>query len=229
LPSRAERLQTKEERAMSVAVYEDGLRGHADVVVRYRDGRRYPLDVGRWHGPARGADASLLDRVHGTALDIGCGPGRLVAALTQRGVDALGIDIAPTAVGLTRRAGGQALQLSVFDDVLAAGCWDVAVLADGNIGIGGDPVRLLRRVADLLSANGRVLVELDAPHVRGGCVEVRLEHADGQAGAWFPWAHVAADEIAPLAVEAGLRVVEQWTAVDRPVPVHRWFATLAKA
>ena len=214
---------------MSVAVYEDGLRGDAAVVVRYRDGRTLPLDVARWHGPARGADDSLLGRVSGSALDIGCGPGRLVAALADRGVTALGIDIAPTAVGLTRLAGGRALQLSVFDDIPDAGRWDVAVLADGNIGIGGDPLRLLRRVAELLTATGRVLVELDAPQSGARSELVRLEDSAGRAGAWFPWAHVGADAIAPLAAAAGLQVVEEWTAPDKPAPAARWFAALARA
>ena len=214
---------------MSVAVYEDSLRGNAAVVVRYRDGRTLPLDVERWQGPARGADESMLGRVTGSALDIGCGPGRLVAALAARGVAALGIDIAPAAVGLTRRAGGQALQLSVFDDIPRAGQWDVAVLADGNIGIGGDPLRLLRRAAELLSPTGRVLVELDPPHSGARSDQVRLEDAEGNAGAWFRWAHVAADAIGPLAAKAGLRVLEEWTAPDQPTPISRWFAALARA
>lgn len=210
-------------------MYEAGLRGEAAVFVRYGDGRTLPLDVGRWHGPARGADDTLLSRVSGAALDIGCGPGRLVAALAARGGTALGIDIAPAAVGLTRRAGGRALQLSVFDDVPQAGSWDAVVLADGNIGIGGDPQRLLRRVAELLSPDGRVLVELDPPHSGGGCDLVRLEDRDGNVGAWFRWAHVAADTIEPLASAAGLRVVEEWTAPDQPTPVSRWFAALSLA
>ncbi|MCA1720551.1 MAG: class I SAM-dependent methyltransferase [Actinobacteria bacterium] len=182
--------------------------------------------LARWSGPARGADDSLLARVTGPALDIGCGPGRLVAALAARGVPALGIDIAPAAVGLTRRAGGRALQLSVFDEVPDAGRWGCAVLADGNIGIGGDPVRLLRRSAELLAAGGQVLVELAAPRSGSRAVQVRLEDADGNAGAWFPWAHVAADALAPLALQAGLRVVEAWCepAVGDPL---RWFAALA--
>ncbi|GAC1444353.1 MAG: class I SAM-dependent methyltransferase [Mycobacteriales bacterium] len=214
---------------MSVAVYEDSLRGNAAVFVRYRDGRTLPLDVERWQGPARGADESMLRRITGSALDIGCGPGRLVAALAARGVTALGIDIAPVAVGLTRRAGGQALQLSVFDDVPRAGHWDVAVLADGNIGIGGDPLRLLRRAAELLSPTGRVLVELDPPRSGTRSEQVRLEDADGNAGAWFPWAHVPADAISPLAAMAGWRVSEQWSAPDQPTPVSRWFAALDRA
>jgi SAM-dependent methyltransferase len=214
---------------MSVAMYETGLSGDAAVFVRHRDGRAFRLDVERWHGPARGADDTLLDRVWGPALDVGCGPGRLVAALTARGVSALGIDIAPAAVGLTRRAGGRALQLSVFDEVPQAGSWETVVLADGNIGIGGDPHRLLCRAAELLSPQGRVLVELDPPRSGSGSELVRLEDADGNAGAWFPWATVAADTVGALAASAALQVVDEWTAPDRPAPVSRWFAALAHA
>jgi SAM-dependent methyltransferase len=213
---------------MSVAVYEQSLQSGTPAVIRYDDGSTAALDVARWSGPARGADDSLLARITGPALDIGCGPGRLVAALACRGIPALGIDIAPTAVGLTRRAGGRALQLSVFDDVPEAGCWGSAVLADGNIGIGGDPVRLLRRTAELLAPDGRVLVELAAPRSGARSVQVRLEDADGNAGAWFPWAHVAADALAPLALRAGLRVVEEWCEPADGDPV-RWFAALALA
>lgn len=214
---------------MSVAVYEDSLRTGAAVLVRSVDGTAVPLDVARWQGPARGADGTLLARVQGPALDVGCGPGRLVAALAARGIAALGIDIAPAAVGMTREAGGRALQLSVFDDVPEAGRWGCAVLADGNIGIGGDPVRLLRRTADLLAPGGRVLVELAPPRSGARIDRVRLEDSDGRVGAWFPWAHVAADALAPLARRAGLVVIEQWSAPDPPVDdTARWFAALAR-
>ncbi len=215
---------------MSLALYEDGLRSGSGVLARYQaTGVLVPLDVDRWQGPARGADESLLCRAIGQTLDIGCGPGRLVAALTARGVPALGIDIAPAAVGLTRRAGGRALQLSVFDQVPGAGSWDCAVLADGNIGIGGDPARLLRRVRELLTPEGRLLVELDSPGTGLRLEQVRLEDADGRVGQWFAWAHVAADLVQPLAATAGLQVRDQWSAPDPPVDGQsRWFAELVR-
>jgi SAM-dependent methyltransferase len=206
---------------MSVAVYEDGLRRDTTVLVRYRDGSAVPLDVERWHGPARGADDSLLRRVDGAALDVGCGPGRLVAALTARGLPALGIDIAPAAVGLTRQAGGRALQLSVFDVIPDAGRWSYAVLADGNIGIGGDPVALLRRIAALLAPGGDALVELDPPGRGLRHDHVRLH--PNPAGTWFTWAWVGADAIAEVAARAGFRVT--WTTSRG----HRWFARLERS
>ena len=61
-----------------------------------------------------------------------------------------------------------------------AGRYAGALLLDGNIGIGGDPVALLRRVARLLAPGGAVVVEVE-PRLRGVRVErVRLERAGGR-------------------------------------------------
>ena len=212
---------------MSASVYEDGLRGAASVLVRDSDGSTAPLDASRWHGPARGADRTLLDRVDGPTLDIGCGPGRLVAALTQRGIPCLGVDPSALSVQLTRRAGGHAIRRSVFHRLPYAGTWACALLADGNIGIGGDPVRLLGRVGELLAPGGRLLVETDPPRSRSGRRRIRLEDDAGRVGQWFPWAHLAADEIDAAAAAAGLVVRSRWRAADGStgVPI-RWFVEL---
>lgn len=213
---------------MSAELYDRGLRSGGDVAVRHSDGRRVPLGMDRWHGPARGADVGLLARAEGPVLDVGCGPGRLAAALTARGVDALGIDVAQAAVGLTHLAGGHALQRNVFGDVPGAGGWKSVVLADGNVGIGGDPVRLLRRVGELLSPDGRVLVELDGPDAGLRVEQVRLESGETR-GTWFSWAYVGGLALAATAFEAGLSVIERWSACDiaGDPSTLRWFAVLA--
>jgi SAM-dependent methyltransferase len=171
------------------------------------------------------ADHSLLDHCRGSVLDIGCGPGRLTAALVARHHRALGIDVAPSAVALTRSSGGDAVQISVFDSVPDAGQWDTALLADGNIGIGGDPVQLLSRVAELVRRGGSVLVEVGGCSPSRGCVQVRLEESGGRIGSWFPWAEVGLDEVAGPATAAGLRPAESWSVVENDCRV-RHFARL---
>ncbi|MEV7039211.1 class I SAM-dependent methyltransferase [Amycolatopsis sp. NPDC051061] len=200
--------------------FDRGLLGHR-CWLELADGERVELPVERWGAPSDG-DEVLLDACAGPTLDIGCGPGRLTAALAARGIVALGVDSSRTAVRLTRRRGGSALHRNVFGHVPGEGRWRHTLLADGNIGIGGDPVVLLRRAAQLIAAGGDVLVELEPPGrgLRHERVRLRPGHADS---AWFTWAWVGVDAIAEVAMRAGLRV--GWTTRHG----HRWFARLERS
>jgi SAM-dependent methyltransferase len=202
-------------------LYEHALAGWARPEIEHADGSRKPLSVDDWLHESPG-DRSILDRCEGPTLDIGSGPGRLTIALAERGIPALGIDITPYAVDLARSCGALVMLRDVFDRVPGTGRWTTVLLADGNIGIGGDPAALLSRVAELLSSQGRAIVELEAPGVPLRREQVRLCHA-GSASAWFPWAYVGADHIAAVASDAGLGQVEIWT-VD-----GRWFASIGAA
>ena len=128
--------------AGAIALYEEAMREQAaTLILRTADGRALPLQVSRWCGPPDAADEELLRHCHGPVLDVGCGPGRLTVALTERGIPALGVDISGTAVARVRRAGATALHRSVFDPLPGEGRWATVLLADGNIGIGGQPAR----------------------------------------------------------------------------------------
>jgi SAM-dependent methyltransferase len=197
--------------ATALGPYEHALAHGARLYLRRADGRREPLDVTRWTGAPDHADASLLTRCHGATLDIGCGPGRLVAALVRRGVPALGIDLAATAVRLTVRSGGAALRRSVFDRLPGEGRWTTALLADGNIGIGGDPAVLLRRVAELTSDGAHALVETDPEDAQANeRFAARVEDEHGYGGAPFRWARLGHRALADLAPACGFTVRETW-------------------
>lgn len=194
----------------------------APLMVRHASGGVHRFDPAAWCGEAMPGDDALLLRCTGPTLDVGCGPGRLVAALTRAGRPALGIDISAAAVRLARRRGAAVLRRDVFDPLPGTGRWHHVMLADGNIGIGGDPAALLRRVTRLIAADGDVLVELEPPGhgLRHERVRLRPGHADV---AWFTWAWVGVDAIAQVALRAGLRVA--WTARHG----HRWFARLERS
>ena len=191
-------------------------------LLRLADGRLVPLPVARWSGPVSIADESLLERASGPVLDVGCGPGRLTAALHARGVDVLGLELLPEVPVLVQEARAPLLLGDVFGPVSRGGQWGSVLLADGNIGIGGDTVRLLRRVRDLLAPHGRVLCELfpEADELASG--PVRLEGL-GAASAWFPWALVGPGGLAAAARAARLTVAESWACDSRT------FAALVKA
>jgi SAM-dependent methyltransferase len=195
-----------------------GYRTRRPALLRSADGRVRHLDVHAWHRPATDDEHDLLDRARPPVLDVGCGPGRLLDALRRRGVPALGIDTSPTAV---RRAAvtGTVLHRSVFDPLPLEGRWGSVLLLDGNVGIGGDPVALLRRVADLLAADGAALVEVGDPGRRLRRVTARVEDGLGH-GPWFPWADVGVSAIPALAAAARLVVTERWRTGER------WFSRL---
>jgi SAM-dependent methyltransferase len=205
--------------ASPLAVYAAGLRtavsdSGVTVTVRLSDGTLAPLALERYLGGVEPADETALAGVRGPVLDVGCGPGRHLQALARRGVFGLGVDLSSVAVALAREGGARAIVASIFDELPGAGEWHTALLLDGNIGIGGSPERLLRRIGALLTGDGELVVELDRPEVRSGALRARLETAV-TTSAWFPWAQVAYNDIDPVARAAGFGVARRWSSGDR--------------
>ena len=182
----------------------------------------HPLPMRRWAGLADASDEAVLAHCRGPVLDVGCGPGRMSGHLAARGVQVLGLDLVPEAVAATRSRGASAVHRDVFDALPGDGSWASVLLADGNIGIGGDPVRLLRRVRRLLAADGRVVVDLALPGSGHARHMLELE-CGGRRSAPFPWTVLGTECLPGVAAAAGLRV--------DAVHDHdgRWFAVLGVA
>jgi SAM-dependent methyltransferase len=202
-----------------VAVFETALSAGVPMAVVGAVGHRTvrPAD---WCRDALPGDDGLVRRCAGATLDVGCGPGRLTRAVAGRGHAALGVDVSAGAVRLARRRGARVLRRDVFGPLPGEGRWDRILLADGNIGIEGDPERLLRRCRELSTPDGRILVELDPPGTPSWAGEVRVAAGDGPPSTPFRWAYLGADDIAALARAAGLTVLDLWTEAGR------WFADL---
>lgn len=180
-----------------------------------------PLDVERFCAAPDAADTAVLHRCTGPVLDVGCGPGRMVAALAGRGVPALGVDVSPAAVTRTRQEGGSALQRSVFERLPREGRWGTVLLLDGNIGIGGDPLALLRRARELLRPGGRLLAEAASEDVDER-LTVRVEDDRGRHGRPFPWARAGVTALLRAADATGWILTGRWTTDDRPfLELHR--------
>lgn len=190
------------------------------AVLHTAGGHPLLVDTVRWHAPPAEEERAVLQRAVGNILDVGCGPGRHVLALQGAGRTALGIDVSPAAVATARRRGARVTQVSVFGLVPHLGTWDTALLLDGNIGIGGHPHLLLRRLASVLRPGGHVLVELDGSQRRGSRNRVRVEHA-GRRTPWFAWATVVVSDVGELAQACGYHIAELWQADGR------WFADLS--
>jgi SAM-dependent methyltransferase len=189
------------------------------VVLRLRRGDTRELALDDWAAAATPGELDLIRDLPDPVLDLGCGPGRIVAALAARGVRAMGVDASPYAVEWAAAQGAPALCRSIFDPLPGHGRWGSVLLFDGNIGIGGDPVTLLTRVRELLAPRGRGVIEVEPPGSVTMTTTARLER-DTETTAWFRWAFVAADRIERLAAAACLQCV-LLKEVDQ-----RWFAVL---
>jgi uncharacterized protein len=205
------------------SVWDGAHRGAGQVWLATDDGWRARQPVERWRAAPEAAVREVLDRCSGPTLDIGCGPGRLTAALAARGVSALGVDTSAGAVAQTRSRGGHALRRDVFGPLPGEGLWSHVLLVDGNIGIGGDPVSLLRRCAGLLRPGGTVLAELE-PADTGlwrGYAHLSFGHRARRTPS-FRWARLGVAAIRRLAATAGF-TVRAIAHGDR-----RWFAELER-
>ena len=187
------------------------------LALRTSTGRTLTLDAARFTAPPDAVDHAILDRCHGPTLDLGCGPGRLVGELAGRGVPALGVDVAPLALLLSRANGATALRRSVFDRLPGAGRWPHALLMDGNIGIGGDPGALLERLRTLIRPrDGELIVETEAEdvderfRVRFGGSEPAAVSTDD-----FGWARIGAEALLRLAYPLGYVPAQVWSTGGR--------------
>jgi glycosyltransferase A (GT-A) superfamily protein (DUF2064 family) len=173
-----------------------------------------PLDVPRWSGAADVVDMLVVARCEPPVIDLGCGPGRMVRALSESGRAALGVDMSSVAVGLSMARGGLALRRRINQPLPAEGRWGTALLMDGNVGMGGDVVTLLARCAQLVEPGGLVICEVDRVSGRHESHTVVLRTKDATSVA-LPWSRIGATALLQAVGSLDLLLVEEWTAGER--------------
>ncbi len=129
-------------------------------------------------------------------------------ALVQRPV------VQPHAVARARTDGWFALCRSVFDPLPRDGRWRTALLADGDLGIGGDPVRLLRRCRRRVRPGGVSTVEVEPPDTR---LKFTACFGDDRRsrGERFGWARPVASVARRIAGRTGFGVLQRWSRAGR--------------
>lgn len=173
------------------------------------------VEIARFLAAADAADDSVIERITGPVLDVGCGPGRILHAAIHSGLLSLGVDVSSTAVEHASERGLPALQLSVFDALPQEGAWETLLLIDGNIGIGGSPAVLMKRCAEIISPEGSVVVEVDPdPDLDRGYMATVVDD-DGRSSSPFPWYDIGAEALRSRLSGTALQVVETWSVSGR--------------
>jgi len=177
-------------------------------------GEPLATDLARWNGEADEVDLMVVSRCEPPVIDLGCGPGRMVAALNRSGRPALGVDFSAVAVGTSMRRGALALRRRISDPLPAEGRWGTALLIDSNIGIGGDVTALLRRCCALIGSGGLIICEVDPDQDRHQTSHVVLD-VDNLRSPPVPWGRVGGRVLSHLAAALDMLVVEEWSAQGR--------------
>jgi ubiquinone/menaquinone biosynthesis C-methylase UbiE len=179
-----------------------------------------PWDIGRPQPPF----AALMDagRIGGRVLDVGCGTGEHALMAAAAGLDATGVDIAPTAIrlaeakardrGLTARfVVGDAFALEAlggqFDTVLDCGLFHVF---DDD-----DRPRLVASPGRAVAPGGRYWMLCFSEHEPGDWGPRRVTQAEIRAAFGHGW-DVESIEEAELHITL------------RPEPVQAWLAALVR-
>ncbi len=98
----------------------------------------------------REVERDAMSYVTGRVLDVGCGAGRFMLWLRDRGHDVTGIDTSPGAVEVCRRRGlDDVHELSIRQISRRLGCFDTVLLLGGNMALLGPVPQAKRNLARL--------------------------------------------------------------------------------
>jgi SAM-dependent methyltransferase len=183
----------------------------------------YFAPLRRWWPTERKA----IRYARGRVLDIGCGAGRVLLHLQERGHECVGIDNSPLAIKVCKERGARdARVLSVTQVSSRLGRFDSIVMYGNNFGLMGSRKRarwLLRRFKKITASDARILATSGDPYrtsepedlayhrfnrKRGrmaGQLRLRVRHRT-YATPWFDYLIVSPEEIRDILVGTGWRI-----------------------
>jgi 2-polyprenyl-3-methyl-5-hydroxy-6-metoxy-1,4-benzoquinol methylase len=163
----------------------------------------------------------------GKVLDIGCGGGRVLLHIQERGLEAVGIDISPLALELCRRRGAKDVRLlSIRKLSRKTGIFDTIVMYGNNFGLFGNPRRakwLLKKFYGMTSPDALIIAETIDPYKTtmkehleyhkanrakgklGGELRLRIRHKK-YIGDWFEYLFVSKKELGEILKGTGWQV-----------------------
>jgi SAM-dependent methyltransferase len=194
----------------------------------------YFADFSHWTKPEQRAIRFARGR---TALDVGCGAGRVALHLQARGFRVIAIDSSPLAVKTARTRGVKDARLLPFENIhtLPAGIVDTVIMFGNNFGLFGSRSRARRLLRQLhrITREGAVLLahsldphQTDEPAHRKyqrlngrrgrmpGQIRIRIRYEEW-IGPWFDYLLVSPAEMSTIVHDTGWEV-DRFFTVDNP-------------
>ncbi|HZI58110.1 MAG TPA: class I SAM-dependent methyltransferase [Verrucomicrobiae bacterium] len=187
---------------------------------------RYFAEHSAWSKRERQA----MRAVKGRVLDIGCGAGRFLLHLQQKGLEATGIDRSRGAVKVCKLRGVKRVMLRPIEEVgkFKPASFDTVIMMGNNFGLFAGfkkARRLLSQLYEITSAEGQIIAEAVDPYqtneklhlayqrnnrARGrmsGQLRIRIRH-ENIVGEWFDYLLVSCKEMKEILAGTGWRIAK---------------------
>jgi cyclopropane fatty-acyl-phospholipid synthase-like methyltransferase len=185
---------------------------------------RYFSEYSGWTKRERQA----INLAKGRVLDIGCGAGRFLLHLQQKGFNVTGIDNSRGAVKVCKLRGVKNVQLRPIEEIgkFKPASFDTIIMMGNNFGLFGGfkkAKRLLKQLHAITSAEGQIIAEAVDPYrtkeslhlayqrrnrAQGrmsGQLRIRIRHQN-IVGAWFDYLLVSQREMKQILEGTGWRI-----------------------
>lgn len=217
--------------ALLLSAYKTGGQGVFEIAERI-DGfiaasgwpPRYFSDYASWSKRERQA----MNLAKGRVLDIGCGAGRFLLHLQQKGFHATGIDNSRGAVKVCKLRGVKNVRPMSIDEIgkFKPGSFDTVIMMGNNFGLFGGfkkAQKILRHLHVITSADGQIIAEAVDPYQTNeplhlayqrrnraqgrmsGQLRIRIRHQN-IVGAWFDYLLVSQEEMKGILAGTGWQI-----------------------
>ena len=196
-----------------------------DFLVCSDDAKEFPLELSFYlSGEPERPEVQVLSRVSGRILDLGCGCGRILKYLQDKGLDVTGLDIDPITVEVAEQRGCRQVYAGTPVDLDQYRPFDTILLLDRTLCAMGTPHQItsvLSRCHACSASHAQIIfdsieVSKELAHPSPGIMQDTLRFKyKGKVGKPFVRTFFSASVARDLAARTGWELLDTLTRGDR--------------